>query len=250
MHPLQRLMLCNRHRGALRAEMQPNTDEATIYLYDMIVSDEVTAEWFGGVAPQSFIKTLAGITAPVIHLRINSPGGDVFAGRVIEQAIKETDAKVIAHVDGFAASAASYVALAADEVVISEGGFFMIHKAWTMAYGNSNEMLSAAGLLEKIDSSLVKTYVNATGQSAAQIEDWMFNETWFTADEAVGAGFADRIADAKVKNFTKWDLSAYAHAPKQEQKQELLIAPDDPALMQAVTIQQELMNRLRFELAI
>lgn len=213
MHPLQRLLVSNRGRGFFRAEAQ-NADEATLYLYDTIVSDELTAEWWGGVAPQSFIKELLAIDAPVIHLRINSPGGDVFAGRVIEQAIRECSAKVIAHVDGYAASAASYVALAADEVVISQGGFFMIHKAWSIGYGNSDDLMKMAGLLEKIDGSLADTYVRETQQDRQQILDWMTAETWFTADEAVKYGFADRIAEAAAKASAQWDMSAYAHAPK------------------------------------
>lgn len=213
MHPLQRLLVSNRGRGFFRADAG-TADEATLYLYDTIVSDELTAEWWGGVAPQSFVKALLAIDAPVIHLRINSPGGDVFAGRVIEQAIREAKATVIAHVDGYAASAASYVALAADEVVIAPGGFFMIHKAWSIGYGNSDDLMQLAGLLDKIDSTLVDTYVAKTGQERQQIIDWMSDETWFTADEAVAAGFADRIAECVPKASAKFDVSAYANAPE------------------------------------
>lgn len=214
MHPLQKLLISNRGRGFLRAEASADADEATLYLYDSIVSDEMTAEWWGGIAPQTFVKELLAIDAATIHLRINSPGGDVFAGRVMEQALRETKAKVIAHIDGYAASAASYIALAANEVVIAEGGFFMIHKAWSIGWGNSDDLLHLAGLLEKVDQSLVDTYARETGQERQQILDWMAAETWFNADEALLYGFADRLAEDAVKTSASFDMSAYAHAPK------------------------------------
>lgn len=220
MHPLQKLMIANRKRGFFRAEAAEGADEATIYLYDQIVSDELTAEWWGGVAPQTFVKELLAIDAPVIHLRINSPGGDVFAGRVMEQAIREHKSKVIAHIDGYAASAASYVALAADEVVIAPGGMFMIHKAWSIGYGNSDDLLQLASLLDKIDGTLADTYVRETKNERQQILDWMLAETWFTADEAIAHGFADRISESeKAKAQVRFDLSAYAHAPKESSEE-------------------------------
>jgi len=209
MKHLLKLLADNRGRGFVRAEK--GADEATVYLYDAIVSDD----YFGGVSAIGIIKELLAIDAPVIHLRINSPGGDVFAARAIEQAIREHPSQVIAHIDGYAASAASYIALAADEVHIAQGGFFMIHKAWTVAWGNADELIDAAALLEKIDESLVKTYADRTGQDAEQIRDWMRAETWFDADEAVQHGFADKIADSSPKAKTEWNLAAYANAPRQ-----------------------------------
>lgn len=187
---------------------QPNT----IYLYDAIVATDEEAAWWGGVSAQSFVKELRGITGD-INLRINSPGGDVFAARAMEQALREHNGKVVTYIDGYAASAASYLALAADEVHIAAGGFFMIHKAWTFAYGNANDLTSTAALLEKIDESLVGTYATETGQDAQQLRDWMAAETWFNAEEAVQYGFADSIATGAVKDSAQWDLSAYDKAP-------------------------------------
>ena len=207
MKHLLKLLADNRGRGEFRAEQ--TGDEATLYLYDTIVSDD----YFGGVSAIGFAKALAAITAPVIHLRINSPGGDVFAARAMEQAIREHGSKVIAHIDGYAASAASYVALAADEVVIAAGGFYMIHKAWTMAWGNADDLLSTAALLEKIDDALIATYAKETGQSVDQITEWLKAETWFNAEEAVANGFADRVAEDAPAAQGAWNLSAYAKAP-------------------------------------
>lgn len=211
---LQKLLIDNRGRGVFKAES--SGDEATLYLYDVIVSDD----YFGGVGAQTFVKELNNLTAATIHLRINSPGGDVFAARAMEQAIREHKSRIVAHIDGYAASAASYLALAADEVVMAKGGFFMIHKAWTMAFGNADDLIDMVGLLEKIDASLIETYASETGQDAAQIESWMASETWFSADEAVALGFADSIAESAPNNAAAWNVSAYAAAPKIEQPPE------------------------------
>lgn len=188
--------------------------EVTVYLYDVIVGTDEEAEWWGGVSAQTFVKEIRAIDASVIHLRINSPGGDVFAARAMEQALRDHKAKIITHVDGYAASAASYLALAGDEVEIAAGGFFMIHKAWTYAYGNADDMAASSSLLEKIDDSLVASYAKETGQEPDQLREWMRAETWINSDEAVALGFADRVAVGAVKDSTNWDLSAYEHAPE------------------------------------
>ena len=214
MNRMIKLLIDNRKKGSFRAEHSDDGDEVTLFVYDVIVSDEFEAEYWGGVAPESFIKELNSIDAKVIHLRINSPGGSVFAARSMEQALREHSAKIIAHIDGYAASAASFLAMGADEVVMNQGGFFMIHKAMTFAYGNTDDLISTASLLEQIDNSLVTTYHNRTGQDADKIEQWMKDETWFGADDSVEFGFADRIEDGVKAENKSWDLSAYEHAPE------------------------------------
>lgn len=196
-------------------EVSASADEATVYLYDVIVSDAATAEWYGGIAAEPFVKELNALTAPTIHLRINSPGGDVFAGRAIEAAIRAHPSKIVAHVDGYAASSASFVAIAADEVEIAAGGFFMVHNSWTFAYGNADDLMQTAALLEKVDGTLVDSYARKTKGDKEVIRQWMADETWFTGQEAVDAGFADRLTDDAPKAERTWNLSAYLHAPKQ-----------------------------------
>ena len=213
MKHLLKLLADNRQAPAKRFEVVAKGDEAEVFLYDAIVSTEAEAEWFGGVAPESFVKALRAIDAKTINLRINSPGGSVFAARAIEQALRDHPAKVIAHIDGLAASAATFIAMAADEVVMGKGALFMIHKAWTGMYGNADDMRAEADLLDKIDGTLADTYAERTGKTAEQVAEWMAAETWFTADEAVEAGFADRVAESAAAK-SEWNLSAYAKAPQ------------------------------------
>lgn len=198
----------NRENPARQYRMTPTNDagEATIYLYDVI-------DPYFGVSAEQFVKDLRSISAATIHLRVNSPGGDVFEGRAIATAIRQHAARVISHVDGMAASAASWIALAGDEVEISDGSFFMIHKAWSFAFGNADDLMEAAALLEKIDEDLVREYVAETGQPEDQIREWLRAETWFNADEAVENGFADRKAAEFDGSKNAWDLSVYGHVP-------------------------------------
>lgn len=191
-------------------------DEAEILMYDAIVDSALEAEYWGGVAPEPFVAQLRAITASTIHLRINSPGGSVFGARAIETALREHKAKIVVHIDGLAASAATFIAMAGDEVVMSPGALFMIHNAWTFAYGNAAELKNTAALLDKIDGTLVATYAARTKQAPEQIADWMAAETWFTADEAVAHGFADSITEPEAKpaaNAAAWSLKAYLNAP-------------------------------------
>ena len=216
MTQLIKLLAGNRGRAPAPRALVTDGDETTIYLYDAIVSDNATAEWWGGVSAQALVPQIREIKAGTIHLRINSPGGDVFAAQAICQAIRDTGAKVVAHIDGFAASAATVIATAADEIEISEGGMYMVHCGWTFCMGNSIEMRSTADLLDKVDSTICAQYARKTGRTPEDVLAIMQAETWYTAQEAVDAGFVDSVsASPKVK--AAWDLSAYANAPKQTQ---------------------------------
>lgn len=237
---LVQLLADNRQTAGRRFEIRTKaeaTDEVEVFLYDSIVDDELEAEWWGGVAPQSFVKQLRDITASTIHLRINSPGGSVFAARAMETALREHKARVIVHIDGLAASAATFIAMAGDEIIISKGAMFMIHKAWTYAWGNADDLSKTAALLDKIDGTLVQTYADRTGQGGDQIAAWMQAETWFTADEAVEHGFADRLAESESEPApaaqAQWNLRAYLAGLGREAVQ--TSAPPAPAQADAAT---------------
>lgn len=218
-HSLTKLLASNKTRPARlpQSKIVAASDETTIYLYDAIVADEETAYWWGGVSAEALVPEIRNIKGGTIHLRINSPGGDVFAAQTIAQAIRDTGAKVIAHIDGYAASAATVVSIAADEVEIAEGGFFMIHNAWTWAMGNAGDLTATADLLTKIDLSLAAQYSKKSGMSIEGVRAAMDSETWYSANEAVEAGLVDRIAEGKKAN-AEWNMSAYAKAPKIESK--------------------------------
>ena len=214
------LYSANAKRGTFKAEGN------SLFLYDVIVgSDDEAAVW-GGVSPQAFGKALAGMSG-TIHLRINSPGGDVFAARAMAQAMREYKGDIIAHVDGYAASAASLIAVTASKAVMAPGSFLMIHKAWTLGVGNSDDLLASAALLEKIDATLADTYAAKSGKDAAMFAEMMAAETWFTPQEAIDAGLCDEIAPekAKAKAMAAWDMTAFGAPPAADIEPEPVIEP-------------------------
>lgn len=165
-------------------------DEATVYVYDAI------GGWWG-IDPKTWVPEFNAIKAKTIHLRINSPGGSVFDAEAMRTAIRQHPANVIAHIDGMAASAATGIAIAANEVEISDGAMFMIHHPWGWAAGNAADLREYADLLDKVDVSIVAAYAKKTGQDADAVIAWMDAETWFTAAEALEHGFVDRIFEAE-----------------------------------------------------
>lgn len=210
-----------RNLNAAAKSTQDDGEEVEVLLYDAIVDTEAEAEWWGGVPADTFVRAVRAINAKTIHLRINSPGGSVFGARAMEQALREHPANIVVHIDGLAASAASFVAMAGDSIVMGKGAMMMIHNAWTIAIGNAQDMSKAADLLSKIDGTLVQTYADRAGDkaSAQQIADWMAAETWLTAQEAIDAGLADELAAtssaAGASAAMQWNLSAYLQQPKQ-----------------------------------
>lgn len=171
--------------------MLAKKDRGEIYLYGPIGAD-----WFGdGVSAKMFsddLKSLGAVSA--IDVRINSEGGDVFAGKAMYSLLKDHKAKVVVHIDGLAASAASFIAMAGDEIEIAEGAFVMIHDAYGGCRGRASDMRAYADLLDSVNSSIVDTYVSRTKNDAASIKKWMDDETWMSGKDAVARGFADRIA--------------------------------------------------------
>lgn len=215
-----------------------DTAEPTIYLYDVI-------DDYWGVGAQEFNKELSALSGKTVHLRINSPGGDVFAAEAMATGIRQ-HGNVIAHIDGYAASAATRVASAAKSVEIAPSGFYMIHNAWTFAYGNKDELRQTAELLQKVDETIIADYARKTGKDASQIVDWMNAETWFNAQEALDNGFVNSIAstepdttNAQAKN---WNLGAFNNAPKPPEPK---ASSMDEILQQQSAQRQVNANRLR-----
>jgi ATP-dependent Clp protease protease subunit len=223
---LIRLLASNRQRGDSRVRAEIDGESATLYLYDAVVATEAEAQWFGGVAADTFVRQVLALDAKTIRLRINSPGGDVFAARAMAQALREHPARVEVIVDGYAASAASVVAMAGDHVAMADGAFVMIHNAWTIAMGNASDLTDTAALLTKIDQSIAETYAKRAGSTAEEMLQLMAAETWLSADEAIALGLADEALTDAPQDRARWDLSAYSGAPNQQaEKQDKGLEP-------------------------
>lgn len=213
-------------KGGYRIENK--ADEATVYIYDEI-------SWWG-ISAQKFVEDLDKIEASTIHVRINSPGGAVFDGVAIYNAIKQKKTKKkICHIDGLAASIASIIALGGDEVRMGENAFLMIHEPWSIVIGMADDMRKEADLLDKVSGTLATTYMNKTGKSEAQIKEYMAEETWFTAQEALEAGFIDVIdkdQDESDQVVNTFDLSVFANVPDQlrDRKKEPTVREAERAL--------------------
>lgn len=162
-------------------------DPATLSIYDEI--------GFWGVQAKDFISDLGKVTAKAINLEINSPGGDVFAGIAIYNALKASGKTINAKVMGVAASAASLIAMAGDTIEMPKNTFMMVHNPWSMAIGNADELRETADTLDKIGGALEATYVAKTGQTPAKIKELLSKDTWMTADEAKELGFATVVTD-------------------------------------------------------
>lgn len=186
-------------------------DEATLYVYSAIGG----WDWDGeAVTAKKVIKQLSGLEAKTLHVRINSPGGDVFEARAIKTALEQVTARVVAHIDSLAASAASFLMLAADEIEIAPGAFVMIHNPWGFAVGDASEMRATADLLDKVGAVIAADYQGKTKIAMDDLRTMMNAETWLDADEAVAKGFADRIMEKAPKAAARFDLSAFRNAPK------------------------------------
>ena len=183
-------------------------DAVEILLYDEI--------GFFGITAKEFAQQLSQIDADEIHLRVNSPGGDVFDGVAIFNALRQHPARIVTHIDGLAASIASVVALAGDEVRIAPNAFFMIHNPWGITIGTAADHRKMADTLDKIAmGAIASTYQAKTGADLETIETWMDEETWFSAAQAADAGFVDAVEEAeRVEARTlPFDLSIYQHVP-------------------------------------
>lgn len=166
-----------------------------LYLEGVIASES----WYDDkVSATQFREELEQHTGP-ITVRINSPGGDVYAGMQIYGMLKDRSSDVTIIVDALAASAASYIAMAGDKIIMNTGSMMMIHKASMMAWGNEDAMLEVADYLRKVDGNLLQIYAARTGKTEEEIKPLLAKETWFTADEAVEMGFADEATPGKTK---------------------------------------------------
>lgn len=177
---------------------------------EVAIYDEIGAF---GVSAKGFLAELSALPDAVpIDLRLNSPGGSVFDAVAIHNALKRHEGAVTVWIDGVAASAASYVAMAGDEIVMPENAFLMIHDPAGLAMGTAEDMRAMAEALDKVKGSLVAGYAAKSGRSAEEIAALMTAETWFDARDALEAGLATRIAEP-VRMTARFDIARFRNAP-------------------------------------
>jgi len=176
---------------------------AEIYIYDTIGEDF----WGAGVSAKSFIRELNDLENSVdtIQLHINSPGGAVFDGNAIYNALRNHDARIEVTIDGIAASIASVIAMAGNIISMPENAMMMIHDPAGFAIGTAEDMRKIAEALDKIKLGIISSYREKTDQKDSVIEKMMTDETWMTADEAVNLGFADNKTEP-VRFQANFDL--------------------------------------------
>lgn len=194
-------------------------DPAEMWLYDEIV-EPFLASMGWGISAGTVADELKGISADRIVLHVNSPGGDVFEAHAIYNLLRNHDAEIDVQVDGLAASAASYIAMAGDSVTMSGGAMLMIHDAIGLTYGNAADHTDMSGRLDKISDGIAALYAERAGGTVDEWRDAMRAETWYDADEAVEAGLADQVDDpgdddaGSTKNTT--DTRPYAAAARHQ----------------------------------
>lgn len=167
--------------------------ENVITMYDVIGEDFWTG---GGVTVNRIDAALRKIGPGDIEVHINSPGGDMFEGIAIYNRLLEHPGKVTVKVLGLAASAASIIAMAGEEVLIGPASFLMIHDCWVMAVGNRHDMAETAAFLAPFDDAMAGVYAARTGQKKADVAAWMDAETWLNGELAIERGFADGLLTA------------------------------------------------------
>lgn len=174
-----------------RFDVQAKANEIVIDIFD-VVGDDMFG---GGVTVKSIAAGLRDAGNRPVHLRLNSPGGDLFEGIAIYNVLRQHPAKVSAEIVGVAASAASLLTMAADEIAIAKNATMMVHNTWAVALGDQNVFRETADWLEGFDKQAAETYAARTGQPVPTLLEMMAVETWFNSDEAVRLGFADSMLD-------------------------------------------------------
>lgn len=202
------------------------SDEAELLLYDEI------GGW--GTYADEFVAELRTVTAPKLRVKVNSPGGSVFEGIALANALRSHPADVTVQVDGIAASIASVIAMAGDRLVMQPNSMLMIHEASGMCLGDAADMQQMAGVLDAISNNIAGAYATKGGGTADDWRSLMKNETWYSAEGAVEAGLADEVgeqrgksgADAEPEMRKTFDPQAYGYTGPTTTEQQTTLTID------------------------
>jgi ATP-dependent Clp protease protease subunit len=200
-------MFASRRSAVTVRNMAGNPNDAP----EILVYGEIGFE----VSGSAFVRELQSLAnEPEVHVRINSPGGNLFEGLVIANAIKAFRGRLVTHIDAMAASAASLIAIAGQEVRMADNAFFMIHEPFTFGIGTADDFRSLADTLDKMGASFITQYMNRSGQNEETVKAWLKAETWFNAAEALEEGFIDEL-EGITEEEAAFDLSAFHNAPEE-----------------------------------
>lgn len=244
---LARLSALHAEHAALKPEVRergewfniaaPRAEGAAteIYMYGEV------GGWYGATAVD-FVDALRTVAAGPISLHVNSPGGDIFEGAAIHAALAAHKGTVTAYVDGLAASAASFIVMAADHIVMAPMATMMVHDGMCMTVGNERDHLDSASLLGKLSDTIAASYARRAGGEQAAWRETMRAETWYNADEAVAAGLADEVSGedpsdpeedplVPAEMAATFDLSVFNYAGRAKAPAPAAFVPhlDDPA---------------------
>jgi ATP-dependent protease ClpP protease subunit len=186
---------------------------------EVLIYEDISASSSG-----AFVRALRDVKADEITVRINSSGGNVFDAIAMTNALRDHPARVTTIVDGLAASAASFIATAGDEVVMNRNSELMIHNPKAMGAGGAQDMRSLADRLDAVRDNIASMYVARAGGTVEQWREVMAAETWYSADEAVQAGLADRVSEQPAVTNSH-DLSAFHYAGRSHAPDPLMFQP-------------------------
>jgi ATP-dependent protease ClpP protease subunit len=179
-------------------------------ILEMLCYEEIGEDFWsgGGITAKSVKQQIdsAGIYSSIL-LRINSPGGDAFEGVAIGNLLKATGRQVNVVIDGIAASAASIIAMCGNTITMAPNSMMMIHKAWTFALGNADDLRKMSGTLDKIDGAIALTYVDRTGKTVDEITAMMTEETWMSAADCLRDGFCTAISNDDEEDGAAMNLA-------------------------------------------
>ena len=249
-----------RWNGGIRAARDGDN---SISIFDVIGADY----WGEGVTASRIAGALRSLGGADVTVNINSPGGDMFEGLAIYNLLREYEGRVTVKVLGLAASAASVIAMAGDDVQIGRGAFLMIHNCWVYAMGNRHDLAQIAADMAPFDNAMSDIYQARSGLDAATVNRMMDGETYIGGSEAVEKGFADSLLSADeiadddespAAALRKLDaLLAKANTPRSERRKLLkalsgstpgaAVTPDGTP--SAATIENETIDRLEAALS-
>ena len=203
---------------------------AELMIYDVI------GDW-QGLSAKELVNDLKAITAEDMTVRINSPGGSVFDGIAIYNALRYHPANVHVRIEGLAASIASVIAMAGDTITMAENSLMMIHNPLGWVGGEAEDMRRTADMLDKATEAIALAYSGKSGTPVDDITPLMSKETWMTAKEAQDQGFVD-VVDKPVQLAASLDLSIFQHVPEALMPKPAPSQNPTPASDQSLTIAQ------------